>query len=175
MTLCAGNLFKQKGEPMMKKIPEKMYNQIRKYVPILCVDTIIINHRGILLKKRQSEPYKGQYSIIGGAVAKNEKVIDAVKRHLWDELGITVKNKNIQFLNYYEWSPEDDPRQHPISLIFMVWLGKQIPKEGEFFHRLPGDMDPAARKALNKFVSVKDYNHEQGCRRYIRQILNCDS
>lgn len=51
----------------------------------------------ILMCKREKEPYKGQYNLVGGKVEKNEDELDAAYRELQEETGIT--NKDISLTN----------------------------------------------------------------------------
>ncbi|MBW1936698.1 MAG: NUDIX hydrolase [Deltaproteobacteria bacterium] len=65
----------------------------RKYpdCPILATAGVIFNEDMVLLAKRKQEPGKGQWSLPGGVVELGEKVEDALRRELWEELGIRVK------------------------------------------------------------------------------------
>lgn len=136
----------------MKYIPKDTYALIRKYVPILCVDMLIIDERGILLKRREHVPYKGNYSIIGGRVRKNEKIERAVKRHVKDDTGMKVTHS--EFLDYYEYCKNEDFRQHAVSLIFKVEVNKCNPKSGKFFKQLPEDIDPPAKKVIERYLTL---------------------
>ncbi len=51
----------------------------------------------ILMCKREKEPYKGQYNLVGGKVEENEDELDAAYRELQEETGIT--NKDILLTN----------------------------------------------------------------------------
>lgn len=51
----------------------------------------------ILMCKREKEPYKGQYNLVGGKVEENENELDAAFRELQEETGIT--NKDISLTN----------------------------------------------------------------------------
>ncbi len=51
----------------------------------------------ILMCKREKEPYKGQYNLVGGKVEENENELDAAFRELREETGIT--NKDISLIN----------------------------------------------------------------------------
>jgi len=55
-------------------IQENLYKKILEYLPILCVDVIIKDLNGsILLIKRNNEPLKGEWWVIGGRVLHGEK------------------------------------------------------------------------------------------------------
>ena len=51
----------------------------------------------MLMCKREKEPYKGQYNLVGGKVEENENELDAAFRELREETGIT--NKDISLIN----------------------------------------------------------------------------
>lgn len=59
--------------------------------PILATAGVIFNRNSVLLAKRRQEPGKGQWSLPGGVVELGEKVEDALKRELWEELRIKIK------------------------------------------------------------------------------------
>lgn len=52
------------------------------------------NQDKILMCKREKEPYKGKFNLVGGKVEANESELDAAYRELEEETGIT--NKDIQ-------------------------------------------------------------------------------
>ncbi len=109
-----------------------------KNCPILTVDGIITKKDKILLIKRDIGPFKGFWVLPGGHVDYNEKVEQAIKREVKEELGTEVKVKNL--IGVYS-DPERDPRYHSVSVAFeLEWLGGEISLNGEasaydFFHR----------------------------------------
>ena len=46
----------------------------------------------ILMCKREKEPYKGKFNLVGGKVEENENELDAAYRELQEETGITAKD-----------------------------------------------------------------------------------
>ena len=63
--------------------------------PILTTDGVILKNRKILLVKRQIPPFIGYWVIPGGHVNYGERVEEALKRELKEELGIPVKIKKL--------------------------------------------------------------------------------
>uniref|UniRef100_UPI004048254E NUDIX domain-containing protein n=1 Tax=Aliarcobacter sp. TaxID=2321116 RepID=UPI004048254E len=64
-----------------------------KNTPLISVDFIVKNSENkILLGKRVNEPAKNHLFTLGGRVYKNEKLDDAKKRILKDELGFLSLN-----------------------------------------------------------------------------------
>ena len=57
----------------------------------------------LLMCKREKEPYKGKYNMVGGKVEPNENELDAAYRELEEETGITSKDiflTHLMNLNY---------------------------------------------------------------------------
>lgn len=68
------------------------YKYIVENMPVVCVDGLIVNQNGeYLLVKRKNEPLKGEYWVPGGRLLKNEKLEDAIRRKMVEEVGIGVK------------------------------------------------------------------------------------
>lgn len=101
-------------------IPEAIYKQIIKYIPILCVDIIIKNKDGeYLLIKRKNKPLKGEWWIIGGRVHHGENLIEAAKRKVKQEVGLNTGD--LKPLGYYEEFFDDSPFKSPIHTISFVF------------------------------------------------------
>ena len=67
-------------------IEEQLYQQIKRAVPISCVDLVIGNTDGeVLLVKRANEPAKGHWWFPGGRVRHGELRADAAARKLAEE------------------------------------------------------------------------------------------
>ena len=104
-------------------ISENLYKQIISSIPILCVDIIIKNEQDqILLVKRNNEPVKDRYWVVGGRVNIGEKAKDAAKRKLLSEVGI--KSNRIDFIGIYEGLFDINPfekmgdKYHTLGLVF---------------------------------------------------------
>ncbi len=85
----------------MSLIEKNLYKQIIKSIPILCVDIIIRFEDNYLLVKRNEEPLKDMLWVPGGRVLIGEKAIDAAKRKLIEEIGLSDINK-IKRVGIYE-------------------------------------------------------------------------
>jgi len=70
-------------------IPQELYNQILRSVPIACVDLVIVSREGALLLKRKDAPARGQWWIPGGRVFRGERLKDAARRKALDEVGLS--------------------------------------------------------------------------------------
>lgn len=83
--------------------------------PVLTTDGLITKRDKILLVKRDIEPFQGFWVLPGGHVDYNEKVEQAIKREMKEELGVMVEIKNL--VGVYS-DPERDPRYHSVSVAY---------------------------------------------------------
>ena len=71
------------------RIDSVLYDQIRKVMPIPCVDLLVIDsERRVLLVQRKHEPASGKWWFPGGRVLIGEKRIDSARRKLIEECGL---------------------------------------------------------------------------------------
>ena len=76
----------------MTYLPQKLYDQITESIPIICVDVIPLKSEngkkyfGVI--QRKTGPEAGKLALIGGRVYKDEKIIDAIKRTLMNDLSV---------------------------------------------------------------------------------------
>lgn len=61
----------------------------------------------ILMCKREKEPYKGMFNLVGGKVEENENELHAAYRELEEETGITVKDINLVNVMNFEYKMSD--------------------------------------------------------------------
>ena len=61
----------------------------------------------ILMCKREKEPYKGQFNLVGGKVEQGEKELDAAYRELQEETGITKQDINLKHLMNFQYEMSD--------------------------------------------------------------------
>lgn len=107
-------------------IPEQLYREILRQLPLLCVDIVVQSKTGrYLLVRRRNEPLMDQYWVIGGRILHCEKAEDAARRKLQEEAGL-VPNE-LEFMGYYQDvfdrnSFEDGIAYHTLSLVFRTQL-----------------------------------------------------
>lgn len=91
---------------------------MEKYkIPSLTVDVFIFDdEKNFILVKRKNNPYKGFWALPGGFVEYGETVENAAIRETKEETNIDVKL--VSLLNVYS-SPERDPRQHTVSVVYI--------------------------------------------------------
>ena len=70
----------------------------------------------ILMCKREKEPYKGKFNLVGGKIEPNENELKAAYRELEEETGITKQNITLSHLMTF---------QYPLTnLELQVYTGK---------------------------------------------------
>jgi len=128
------------------------YNFIYSKVPRFCVDIVIKNiNGGILLTKRDTEPFIGMWHAPGGRVNFRETIEDACKRISKRELGINVDFVKqlyvIELLNEYQ---NNNPR-HSISLFCLCNTTEDVSKFN-FFHEIPEHTIQQHKDFLSKYL-----------------------
>ena len=73
---------------MIKLAKGAFYMERKKFV--VCVDGVYVEDGKILLLKRNVEPFKGVWHVVGGHVEENESLEAAVKREFREETGLDV-------------------------------------------------------------------------------------
>src|SRR4051794_4736156 len=81
------------------------------------VDVVIPSERGIVLIRRGSEPFEGQWALPGGFVEVGETVRQAAVREAAEETGLAVEVSRLVGI-YSE--PDRDPRGHNVSVAFLA-------------------------------------------------------
>src|SRR3989339_499370 len=85
-------------------ISREKYKDILEKIPICCVDLLIHEGKKILLIKRNEEPEKNKWALIGGRIHKKESLIGAVKRKAIEEIGCEI---DIEHYFYYVHKKND--------------------------------------------------------------------
>jgi 8-oxo-dGTP diphosphatase len=85
--------------------------------PKLMVDVVIPSDRGVVLIRRGTEPFAGQWALPGGFVEVGETVEEAAAREAAEETGLAVEVARL--IGVYS-EPERDPRGHNVSVAFVV-------------------------------------------------------
>ena len=137
------------------------YARIRRLVPRLCVDVVVLDSRGrVLLGRRVNEPMKGQWWIPGGAVILGESLESALYRKLLDETGITMSLVwDAHQAGVWEWIYGDGT--HDVNVAFVLRLTSSDVRtlgNGEhslmsWFQELP-DIDHRLSDLLTKYGFV---------------------
>src|SRR5215211_9158387 len=92
--------------------------------PKLMVDVVIPSESGVVLIRRGSDPFEGQWALPGGFVDVGETVHEAAVREAAEETGLAVEVSRL--VGVYS-EPDRDPRGHNVSVAFLVRvLGGQM-------------------------------------------------
>ncbi|MEA3357620.1 MAG: NUDIX hydrolase [Patescibacteria group bacterium] len=137
------------------------FEQIRKKVPMLTVDGIIIKNGKILLIKRAISPYKDHWALPGGFVELNETLEEAVAREVREET--CLETKPVRLTGAYS-EPGRDPRGHTISIAYLLKTISGAPKKTKeakdvrFFalDNLPENMAFDHEKIINGAKEIKE-------------------
>lgn len=111
-----------------ERIPEDLYRKIHESVPIVCVDTVVEDGKGrFLMALRKNRPEKGRWWFVGGRVCKNERLVEAIKRKMREELG--TEGELIRDLGHYEYFNEEGyfngTAAHALVVVFLVRLSEE--------------------------------------------------
>lgn len=85
--------------------------------PKLMVDVVIPSGEGVVLIRRGSEPFEGQWALPGGFVDVGETVEQAAAREAAEETGLNIELARL--VGVYS-EPERDPRGHNVSVAFLA-------------------------------------------------------
>lgn len=80
---------------MKRTIDDATYKKILATIPITCVDVVITHNNQFLLGKRNNEPAKNKWWLLGGRIEKNETLPRAVRRKVKEEANITIKKYSL--------------------------------------------------------------------------------
>lgn len=111
-------------------IPQVEYDLILARVPIVCVDLIpLSSDQPPRIGLIERETYGGGrgWCLVGGAVLRNESLVEAVGRHVHATLGadVRVDQKTLRLFDVIEYFTEPglgefyDPRKHAVSLTYV--------------------------------------------------------
>ena len=95
--------------------------------PAVAVDGVVFGFDDadlkLLLIQRKVDPFKGKWALPGGFVDMEEQAIDAAKRELQEETGLT--DVPLKFLSYFD-GVHRDPRERTLSLAFCGVVEKRL-------------------------------------------------
>lgn len=108
----------------------------------------------VFLKKREKDPFKGKWELIGGLLNEDETVEEAMKRKMKQQESTQIHTE--QFHTFSE--PNRDPRERTVSVGFIALTNREDYSEGEWYpvNNLPelafdhNSIIQGARKHLNK-------------------------
>ena len=129
--------------PLSKQIPEKLFKEIQKSIPVSCVDLLPVRKAEdgdieVLLIKRKIYPEQGKWGLIGGRILKGELTKEVIRRQAKVELGVSVKilppwTETNPFAVFND--PVADEQKHFVVLTYLVHITKgRVRKKGPEFN-----------------------------------------
>lgn len=127
--------------------------------PIVGVGGVIFDGASVLLAKRGQEPAKGTWSLPGGAVELGEKVLDALKREIREEVGIQIEVGGlIRVLDRILCDQDRRIRYHYVIVDYWGW-------------KISGEPKPGSDTSEICFVPLKDIRKRDIHREVLETIL----
>ena len=97
--------------------------------PALAADCVVFDLQGrLLLIRRKNPPFQGQYALPGGFVEYGETIEQAAARELAEETGLAAVS--LSLVGVYS-DPARDPRQHVVSVAYLVRVADFFPHAGD--------------------------------------------
>ena len=127
--------------------------------PIVGVGGVIFDGASVLLAKRGQEPAKGTWSLPGGAVELGEKVLDALKREIREEVEIEIEVGGlIRVLDRILCDQDRRIRYHYVIVDYWGW-------------KISGEPKPGSDTSEICFVSLEDIRKKDIHREVLETIL----
>ena len=118
--------------------------------PKLMVDVVVPSEEGhVLLIRRGSDPYEGQWALPGGFVEVGETLEAAAAREAEEETGLEVEI--IRLVGVYS-DPDRDPRGHNVSVAYLARAQQGEPS---------GASDAAEAAFLDPSMVELAFDHEK--------------
>ena len=95
-------------------LPDVLYGQIVKRLPIVSVEALIVVDGALLLVRRNNEPVKGEWWFPGGRIRKGESLEEALRREIVEETGLELDD--FELFNVYS---RVFPERHDIAIAFL--------------------------------------------------------
>lgn len=77
--------------------------------PLVSIDLVVRNQAGqVLPGLRNNRPARGYWFVPGGRIRKDERVVDALDRLVFGELGVETKQDQARFLGVYQHFYDDN-------------------------------------------------------------------
>ncbi len=95
----------------------------------ITVDALVVKNKKLLLMKRNTQPFIGEWALPGGIVDSNELLEEAVKRETKEETGINVQP--IKRVGVFD-ALDRDPSRRSITVVYLCEaIGGKITENSE--------------------------------------------
>ena len=125
----------------MKPIKSDKFLHIVASTPLVSIDLVIRNERGlVLLGYRTNNPAKGCWFVPGGIIRKNERLDSAFNRIFKNEIGLIHNRDDSKFLGVFEhYYPEnflevDNVDTHYVVLAHEICIADNVKVLGDDQH-----------------------------------------
>jgi colanic acid biosynthesis protein WcaH len=95
-------------------IPDALFEEIRKCLPIVSVEALIVIDGALLFLRRNNEPVKGEWWFPGGRIRKGESLQEALRREINEETGLQISDHGL--INVYS---RVFPARHDITIAYL--------------------------------------------------------
>lgn len=127
--------------------------------PIVGVGAVIFDGASVLLAQRGQEPAKGTWSLPGGAVELGEKLVDALKREILEEIGIEIEVGGL--VRVLDRIVRDGKRRIQYHYVIVDYWGWKV----------SGEPKPGSDASDISFVSLKEIHKKDIPRDVLETIL----
>jgi len=141
----------------MTRIEPRLYDEIKKSIPLPCVDLLITNKGSLLLTLRNNEPGKDLWFTPGGRIHRNEPLTEAVKRVLSEETGLRPTNITQVSTMSHMW-----PDVHAVTTYYKVEVNTDEVKLDEQHrdYRWINNMEDGLHPYLVEMIETADIFRE---------------
>lgn len=95
-------------------IPDNVYDQITKQLPIASVEALIVIDKALLFLRRKNYPAKEEWWFPGGRILKGENLEQALRREVREETGLEISSYKL--INVYS---RVFPERQDITVVYL--------------------------------------------------------
>lgn len=139
-------------------MPSELWNQVKRYVSIPCVDVLLENSSGeILLGWRRIPPYRNVWALPGGRVWKGEK-LRAVSKRILAEYGLAARELYLVGVFPMKFPSRSD---FPVCIAARHPSGQAVPDGMEFSSfswtkQLPKGLGTNYRRMIAQWYRIRN-------------------
>ncbi len=97
--------------------------------PLIGVGAVIVENGKILLVRRVNDPNKGKWSVPGGLVRAGERLEEALKREIMEELGVEIETGDVACVTDEIFRDKNgDVEYHYVVIDFFAKIVEGVPR-----------------------------------------------